>query len=113
MEQQVRVDYFRYIKHPRKQLYNLKQFPCRYYRKRGFKSVGDKSLSPATKGGMTVAYVDINGTMYQTTAMCHPRLDNFSYRIGRAIATGRLYKLLRNCIDAGELSSEQVENVVW
>jgi len=108
---QVRVDYFRYIKQPLEHLYILKQFPCRYYRKRGFKNYPE--ATPATKGGTTKAYVDINGTTYLAEAKCHPGIDNFSYRLGRTIAIGRLRKLLESCVARGKLSSVQVENVLW
>jgi len=114
-QQEVRVDYFRYIQQPFAQhtdyLCDSPQFPRRYYRKRGFKYF--PQATPATKGGMTKAYVKINGTIFQAIAKCHPRLDAFSYRIGRAIATGRLRKLLKVCVAQGELSSGQVENVIW
>lgn len=109
MDQQVRVDYYRCVQSQSFQSHGL---ASRYYRKRGFKSPM-LSMPPSAKGGMTVAYVEIDGATYQAIARCHPTLDAFSYRIGRAISTGRLHKLLENCVAHGELSSEQVENVAW
>lgn len=50
----------------------------------------DENGDLLTTGGCTVAYTATPKDIMYQLALCHSDLDNFCYRVGRAIASGRL-----------------------
>lgn len=59
-----------------------------FIHRRKFKHLFD--FEPASRGGSTIAYQEVKpGLIKYSTARCSS-LDNFSKKIGRDVATGRL-----------------------
>ena len=86
METRVQVKHYRMVP-------GINTRPRRYFRGFGFKDAGFNGIAPSVMGGRTVAYVDVDGHVYAALAECSMR-DQFNYRLGRLIATGRLRKRL-------------------